>query len=164
MNTQLIRPSRPTQTVNFATIRPLFRRVEENALVPSRPFSPDLRLAKLGEFKLDPAQLALSRVAPKAQIEQLESREFSIPTVSGVISRAAGTADIQTLGVTHLDLPFGMPRHVNVATLKKMLKAKRSELMLKRVGDRWEVCENSMIVDLTDDSVEFRLGLIQIFS
>src|SRR5689334_4701212 len=110
MNAQLIRPSRPTQTVNFATIGLLFRGIEETTLVPSPPFSPDLRLAKLGEFKLDPAQLAVSRTVPKAQIEQLESRKFSVPTASGVISRAAGTADIQTLGVTHLDLPFGMPR------------------------------------------------------
>jgi hypothetical protein len=45
-----------------------------------------------------------------------------------------------------------------------MLKAKGSELLFKRVGERWEICENSTRIDLTDDSVEFRLGAVQIFS
>jgi hypothetical protein len=57
-----------------------------------------------------------------------------------------------------------MPRFVNAATLKRMLKAKSSELLLKRTGDRWSVCDDSTRIDLTDDSVEFRLGEVQIFS
>jgi hypothetical protein len=45
-----------------------------------------------------------------------------------------------------------------------MFKAQRSELLLKKVGERWEICEDSTRIDLTDDSVEFRLGAVQIFS
>jgi len=164
MKTQLIRPSRPSQTVNFAAILPLFQTPKEIGLTASRPASTDRQLATLGRFPRGPAQLELSRLAPKARLEKLKSRKFSIPTVSGVISRAAGAADIKTLDVKHMDLPIGMPRFVNVATLKKMLKANPDELVLKGVGRRWEVCDNSMMVDLADDSVEFRIGLIQAFS
>jgi hypothetical protein len=164
VKTQLIRPSRPSQTLNFATILPLFQTPRQTGLAASRPASTDLQLATPGRFARGPGQLELSGLAPKARLQELKSGQFSIPTVSGVMSRAAGTADIKTLDMTHMDLPFGMPRFVNVATLKKMLKASRAELMLKRVRDHWEICENSLMVDLTDDSVEFRIGLIQIFS
>ena len=53
---------------------------------------------------------------------------------------------------------------MNVDEIKKMLKAKRSELLLRRTGDRWEICEDSSRIDLMDDTVEFRLGAVQIFS
>ena len=161
MNTQLLTP---THTVNFARILPLFQTVQETAISPTRLVSQDLQLARLGSASRGSAQLQSSRPAAKARFEPLKSKDFSIPRASGVISRAAGIADVKTLGTTHMELPFGMPRFVNVATLKKMLKAKFSETLLKRVGDSWEICENSMKVDLADDSQEFRLGMIQIFS
>ena len=164
MKTQLIRPSRPSQTVNFANILRLFQTTNETGLAATRPASTDLQLATLGRPPRGSAQLELSRLAPKARLEKLKSRTFSIPMVSGVISRAAGITDIKALDVKHMDLPIGMPRFVNVATLKKMLKANPDELMLKGVGRRWEVCDNSMMVDLADDSVEFRIGMIQVFS
>ena len=61
-------------------------------------------------------------------------------------------------------MPLGMPRFVNAATLKRMLNAERSDTLLRKAVDGWEICEDSLKVDLLDDSVEFRLGAIQIFS
>jgi hypothetical protein len=83
---------------------------------------------------------------------------------SGVISRAFGATKLETIGIAELELPPGMPRFVNAATLKRMLKADQSDLLLKRTRERWEVCDDSLHVDLLDDSVEFRLGAVQIWS
>ena len=87
-----------------------------------------------------------------------------MPRASGVVSRALGTSELATIGIAELDLPPGMPRFVNTATLKRMLRADASDLLLKRAGERWEVCDDSLRVDLLDSSVEFRLGAIQIWS
>jgi hypothetical protein len=103
-------------------------------------------------------------VAKPAKIRQLKQKRFSMPRSTGAISRLAGIANVQDSGVADLDLPFGMPRFVNAATLKQMFRASPADLLLKKCGVGWEVCENSLIVDLTDDSVEFRLGPVQILS
>ncbi|HZP17925.1 MAG TPA: hypothetical protein VFB00_08175 [Terriglobales bacterium] len=110
------------------------------------------------------AGLAPAPVPAPTAMKLIETEEFSIPKVTGVLSRAAGISELSATGSAHMRLPLGMPRFVNVATLKRMLKAKRTETMLRRVGDQWEVCEDATQVDLLDDSVEFRLGAVQIFS
>jgi len=99
-----------------------------------------------------------------ANLAKLPTQTFKVPTVQGTLSPVAGTSNLAPVGTAEMNLPPGMPRFVNAATLKRMLKAKSSALLLKRIDGRWEVVENSGRIDLLDDSVEFRLGAIQIFS
>lgn len=156
---------KPTQVVNFATILPLAKATDKRVnVIASREQPAGIRLIPTSPGR--PAQLRFAKpVSGRGErLTQIEARRFSTPRASGVISRAFGASMLTTVGVAELDLPPGMPRYVNVATLKRMLRADASEVLLKRGGDRWEVCGDSLQVDLLDGTVEFRLGTVQIWS
>lgn len=110
----------------------------------------------------------LSRSQPPTRrslrLVRVEDRRFIVSRASGSMSRALGTANLETIGVADIDLPPGMPRFVNAATLKRMLRAATSDVLLKRSGRQWTVCEDDVRIDLLDDSAEFRLGAVQIWS
>jgi hypothetical protein len=53
---------------------------------------------------------------------------------------------------------------VNATTLKAMLSAPDSDLLMRKVGEQWEICPDSFEVDLTDATQVFRLGKLQIYS
>jgi hypothetical protein len=80
------------------------------------------------------------------------------------MSRAAGNSELETIGMEDLKLPLGVSRFVTVATLRMMLKTDRAELFLKKSGASWEICPDTMRVDLTDDKAEYRVGSIQVYS
>lgn len=61
-------------------------------------------------------------------------------------------------------LPYGIPRHVNAATLKVIAGGRRFDSLLKRTGSGWEFVEDKTVIDLRDGSQEFRLGRLTIFS
>jgi hypothetical protein len=156
----------PARVVNFATILPLVKPAETRlSLVASRERPAGIRLVPTSR-RTTPAQLRLERppTGRRARLTQLETKRFSMRRASGVVSRALGTSELATIGVAELDLPPGMPRFVNAATLKRMLRADASDVLLKRTGAGWEICGDSLRVDLLDSSVEFRLGTIQIWS
>ena len=164
MKTQVLTPVKPVRVINFAKVLPLFQPVGRTSLMPlSRPVQ---SAHLLGKTELQPVTLErrpARRLSP-AKLQKHETRKFAVIKATGTVSPIAGTEDLKTAGVADLDLPIGMPRFVNAATLKQMFKADRTDLLLKKVGERWEVCENSTRIDLTDDTVEFRLGAVQIFS
>jgi hypothetical protein len=156
----------PARVVNFATILPLVKPAETRLnLVASRERPAGINLDPTSR-KTTPVQLRLEgrTTGWRGRLSQLKTRRFSMPRASGVVSRALGTSELATIGIAELDLPPGMPRFVNAATLKRMLRADASDLLLKRTGERWEICEASLRVDLLDSSVEFRLGAIQVWS
>jgi hypothetical protein len=81
--------------------------------------------------------VALERISGRhnlaAKLQELPAAEkLSVFRGTGIASRDLGTADLNLSGVAYAKLPFGMPRFINAATMKKMLKAKRSELLFKR--------------------------------
>ena len=164
MNVQTLTPTRPVRTINFAKIHPLFEPVTDTNLVSLRGKSSEVRLA----HRNSKPQLALAsrpaRLAAPQKLQEIQTERFSVPRGKGNASRVFGTLALEVTGTAEMKLPFGMPRFVNAATLKKMLKAERSELLLRRTGERWEICEDSTRIDLMDDTVEFRLGAVQIFS
>ena len=165
MNTQVLTPAKPVRVINFAKILPLFEPVAGTALVPSRRRFHPVTLAMKNPDPVVALERALGRNNVAAKLLKLPAAErLSVPRGTGTASRALGTVDLDIAGVADAKMPFGMPRFINAATMKKMLKAKRAELLFKRVGERWEICEDSTRIDLTDDSVEFRLGVVQIFS
>jgi hypothetical protein len=157
-------PATPVRTVNFAKIVPLFKTAASVELVLSRTSSQDVQLLRRGNVHGKDLQLQWSMAGKPTELKELQTTTFSVEQTSGVISRAARSAELKNVGTAEMDLPYGMPRFVNVATLKSMLKAKLSDVMLKKIGDWWEICGDAMVVDLLDDSVEFRLGQVQIFS
>jgi len=63
-----------------------------------------------------------------------------------------------------IELPPGMPRYVNVRTLKEMLGARPQDRFLRKVGHRWEICPDSYRVDRLNRTEIFMWGKVQIFS
>jgi hypothetical protein len=163
MNNLTTTLERPARTVNFAKIQPLFSSSPETTLAPPRQ---GLRPVTIAIRRPSPAntELVVSRPGAQVAMARLQKREIKVPKAAGIVSRIDGLAQFENQGIEDLKLPFGMPRFVNIATLKRMLNAQRSDILLKKLGARWEVCEDSTRVDLLDQSVEFRLGAIQILS
>ena len=153
----------PERVVNFAQLLPLQKSDAPVPLTISRPRPAPLQLVRTTVRALD---LQLRASAPKlpVNLKRLQADVFTMLRTSGSMSRAAGTSDLRTEGLTSVKLPYGMPRFVNAATLKRMLKAKPSDMLLRRVADRWEIAEDGLGIDLLDESVEFRIGAVQIFS
>jgi hypothetical protein len=164
MKTLLATPAKPRLVINFAKIVPLFEQAPQTSLTPLRDRLVNVQLIQGGPSPQTALEKRQSRSAPAARLAAMSPQTIVIPKGVGSMSRMAGTVDLENRGVANLDLPFGMPRFVNAATLKRMLKAKNSDLLLKRSGERWTICDDSTRVDLADDSVEFRLGAVQIFS
>lgn len=160
MKQNILTLARPKQTVNFASFfitkdtQPgiLVRRTSTVTL-KRRAVAPDAPTLQLDRAKRGPAKLTA-----------LNQRKLSVGRVAGSMSQGFGRPSLTEIGSAELKIPGGIPRFVNAATLKRMLKAAASDTLFKRVGSQWEVCENSARIDLLDDSVEFRLGTIQIYS
>jgi len=73
-------------------------------------------------------------------------------------------ADLQRREVM---LPFGLTvstTRIRAKILKKMAGADRGEQLLKKVGAAWLFVANHEPIDLTDESVEYRLGRLSILS
>jgi hypothetical protein len=156
-------PITPTHQINLTSILSLYEPVSA-ALTAARQRPADVRLAR--RDPVAPAASSLMRSLPKrpATMQPVGSRTLSVPRVKGWMSRAAGTTRLKTLGVADIKLPPGISRFVNAATLKVMLRANRSDVLLRKSGDDWEIYPDSAKIDLADTSVEFRLGRIQIYS
>lgn len=156
MKQQLL--EKPTRTVNFASF--FITKDDQPGMLSRRP-APKVRLKT--HSAAPSVQLAQPRTRRGARLAAITERKLPVERVSGRMSRAFGDS-LQTIGSAELKIPGGMPRFVNAATLKRMLRAAPSDTLLKRSGAQWEICENSTRIDLLDDSVEFRLGTIQVFS
>lgn len=158
MNPTTTNPTKPTALVNFKTLL-----VSRTPADVRTSLSPKLALRERAE---NDTALALRMTRPhvQAKLQPLAHLSFLVTKTAGTLQPIAGTSDLKDLGTADVNLPYGCPRVVNVSTLKKLLKGKRSDVLLKRVGEVWEVCEDSLKVDLLDDSIEFRMGKVAIFS
>ena len=62
------------------------------------------------------------------------------------------------------EIPLGLPRFVNAATLKAMIGAGSRDVLFHKIGERWEICPDSYRVDLEDRGEIFQIGRLQIAS
>ncbi len=64
-----------------------------------------------------------------------------------------------------LEIPRGLDRFINAATLKAMVVgAGRDEVLFRKRGARWQICEDGDRIDLEDRTAIFKLGRIEIQS
>lgn len=61
-------------------------------------------------------------------------------------------------------LPYGIPRHVNAATLKALAGGRRFDNLLRKTSAGWELVSDDTVIDLSHNSAEFKLGRLTIFS
>jgi hypothetical protein len=162
--TQEPRPDAPPLTLRTLTSNPAM------SLVPSaKPrvlvTSPANTPSRLIPWVLPKAQRKSSRPG-SARLQARESlRKYSIGKVSGSLSRQFGTSAIQGSDRVEIELPPGLPQFVNAETLKAILNAQPSELLLKKTSSgRWEICPDSIQIDLMNPSEQYRLGDVQIYS
>jgi hypothetical protein len=94
-----------------------------------------------------------------------EKKIYGVDLVTGWISRAGGGAALdEGCSRIEMELPFGTPRAITAHTLKLLLDAKPAEVLMRRAGTEWVICEDATPIDLLDNGVEFRLGRISIYS
>lgn len=91
-------------------------------------------------------------------------RSFAADRVQGWISRDFGGAHLSVRESIEVALPPGTPRYINAATLKRLLGGNRKDRLLQKSGDSWSICDDGTVVDLSDASVEFRLGPVSVYS
>ncbi|HLG56876.1 MAG TPA: hypothetical protein VI485_16175 [Vicinamibacterales bacterium] len=63
-----------------------------------------------------------------------------------------------------IGLPYGIPRHINAATLKTIAGGRSVDRLLRKTGAGWVFVRDEEMVDLADGSQEYRLGRLTIFS
>src|SRR5688572_1245868 len=83
------------------------------------------------------------------------TRTGSIPTLPRQRRVAVASLDLSRPDVA---LPYGVPRHINVATLKAIAGGDLGDRLLKKTMAGWEFMANDAMVDLADGSQEYRLG------
>ena len=160
--TSIRTPIAPSRVVNFTSLLSLFSPMT-TSLAPARRKQPTVQVVRRREVAAGLIKPRRSRTA-SANLRKIDVATFPVTRAAGSFFRASGTGQLESLGMADLALPPGIARFTNVATLKKMLRAERSDVLLRRVADRWEVCPDSMRIDLADDSAMFRLGPIEIYS
>jgi len=145
---------------------PLFARPAGTSLLPVR--ASEMRLARTSRPPqaaelsplLSPLRFEKRNSNANIRLQPLPKKTYSVEKTAR--SPLGGSGGAQ--GRIEMEIPFGMPRFVNARTLKAMLGAHRRDVLLRKVRERWEICPDSLQVDLEDRSQVFRLGEVQIFS
>src|SRR5207249_4817505 len=129
--TQLLpQPNRPRQLTKVITLEP--KAFKQPQLIgPLAVFRPQIRPMPQGLPEL-PAQ-----------------NTFRAQKTDGYISRLGGH-NLKDGNHLQIELPFGTPRRVNVATLKRLLGGSPTDALLRKTGSTWSICDDGMQVDLLD--------------
>jgi hypothetical protein len=98
------------------------------------------------------------------KLESLPQQTYSIEKPAGTRFGKKEAGLREHADRFEVDLPFGMPRFITASTLKALLGAGISEVLLQKCGPRWKICSNAQRIDLQDGSQTFRLGQIEIRS
>src|SRR5207248_385860 len=137
----------PTATVSL-TLHQSPNAVVSQSLLTLRPLHSSLtsQLSKLSlVWKPTPSRTPVANV----RLQPCKAETFDIGSGDGQI----------TVG-----LPYGMPQFVNARTLKAICGVNRADVLFRKIGDRWEICPDSLRVDLADRTQMFRIGKLQIYS
>lgn len=137
--------------------------VAEAKIVPLRtPAHPPVRLVTL--------PLGLVKVFRPAEHQALvplpklpPPKTYSAQEASGWVSQVVGHNLIDGRRL-EIELPIKTPRYTNAATLKALLGAKASDLLLREEADTWVICENDARIDLLDRTVKFKVGPVAVYS
>lgn len=155
--------------LDMAKAYSLVRAQEANGELPP----PGLGLPKLGT---PVTALTLSRLSTQPLALELQERRLParMPKLSPLGSQPLAVSlrqlDRETYrvlmapphGMTNpvtLDVPVGLPRIINVATLKAMVGANSRDVVFHKAVDeeRWAICPNDHPVDLKDRTQVFKI-------
>jgi hypothetical protein len=99
-----------------------------------------------------------------ARLEDVPSRTRVVTHVPSLKApRRFPVASID-LSRTDVALPFGIGRFISAATLKALAGGSPFDRLLKKTETGWQFVNNDACIDLQDNTQEFRLGQLTIFS
>jgi len=161
-------------TLDMAAAYSLIR--ERNAQRDLPPAPPDLRLHRVSRpiVELMLSQTSTAPLFLRLQRSLETMLPVPVPKIHAAgrqpIALALRRLDRNTFRVlmapphgaaqpVELDIPAGLPRVTNVATLKAMVGAGSSDVVFRRAGDgeRWNVCSDDYPVDLEDRTQVFKI-------
>jgi hypothetical protein len=165
-------------TVDMTRVYSLVRAEEAQRVLP-RP-GPELQLRPLGsreavltlsKASAPPPQLELQREQSMLPTYLLKLQPVDLPLIPMSLQRLNQNIYRVFMGgfdgpatPVELDIPTGLPRFVNAATLKSIVGASSSDVVLRKVGERWEICGDAYSVDLQDRTQVFRVRHLEISS
>jgi len=144
-------PFQPPVAVAEARIVPL----STQAQLPVRPVRLPTGLVKVFRPVENQALVPL----PKLPSPKTYSAQYTSGWVSGLVGH--NLIDGRRI---EIELPIKTPRYTNGATLKVMLGAKKSDLLLREENHTWVICENDARIDLLDRAVRFKVGPVAVYS
>jgi len=144
-------PFQPPVAVAEARIVPL----PTQARLPVRPVSLPTGLVKVFRPMENQSLVPL----PKLPSPKTYSAQYASGWVSGLVGH--NLIDGRRI---EIELPIKTPRYTNGATLKVMLGAKKSDLLLREENHTWVICENDARIDLLDRAVRFKVGPVAVYS
>lgn len=168
----------PAQTaIDFSEVYSLVQAAKEplhelpasHTSLPPRALGNPIRELILKAFGAAPVALQLHGGSRMVSVPQL-SRIGRSPTTLILrqpepdIFRIEIDARDGTASPLAFDIPAGLPRLINAATLKRILGGKPSDIIFRKAGTHWEICDESYQIDLQDRTKVFRLGKIEISS
>ena len=131
------------------------------------PKAMTLRRLELLRVDTPPVHAPLVR-RPTRQLPRLTRRSSVAPAILRQLSDPPKFTirgiDLRDKAIT---LPFGMDvktRRITAKTLMKLAGGTRRHELLKQVGDGWIFVDPSAVIDLSDESVRYRLGVVEILS
>jgi hypothetical protein len=172
-NTQLPVPT----SIDMSKVYSLVRAAHDTHELPLA--EPDLLLST--ENPLPEIMLSLPFDQPIAlRLTKLEERRAHMlkldpmPESPGSLSLGPLNADsyqVQIGGMhggdsqLRLEIPRSLDRFINAATLKAMVVgANHDDVLFRKAGERWDICDDVDRIDLEDRTAIFKLGRIEIQS
>ena len=116
--------------------------------------------------ELPPVGGALVRTVPT-----ITAGDVAIRPLTPQVQRVPQLRKLERFPVASLDfskedvgLPYGVPRRISARTLKELAGGGWTDQLLTKTPAGWEFVEDSAMVDLSDNKVQFKLGRLTIFS
>ena len=132
------------------------KRVLDRGAAPTRRVAVSFVTSILPAPALPPA-LPLSDVAIRVRTPQPQT----VPTLGEQKRFPVATLDFSKKDV---GLPYGVPRRITARTLKQLAGGRWTDQLLRKTSAGWEFVDDSAMIDLADNSVQFKLGRLTIFS
>ena len=136
------------------------------------PFEPGLgRWSALRDIA-DPAtsdKLAIrhsshpTRTKKRIQAALPKAKKYKIGLAEGTITDQGSAVRTQEVGTLALSIPFFLSRHITAAELKAFA-GRPTDTLLRFGAVRWEIVDDADLIDLQDETTQYRLGPIQIYS
>jgi hypothetical protein len=119
--------------------------------------APRASLPGLGELTTRPRSVVVRDVTVRPQVP----KPTHVPALAKQKRFPVAAVDFSKKDV---GLPYGVPRKISARTLKELAGGSRADQLLKSTRSGWEFVPDSTLIDLSDNSVVYKVAGLTIFS